>query len=377
MIAMDTEEPVVRFAETDAEREAIFRLRYDVYIAEMNKPYAADHAHRRLTDDADLGARLMLATVRGEVAGTLRVELGADAPFSAELEATYGLERFRAGGASDHQLCVISRLIVRADHRSGPLVHRILDVFAESQAALGVEVIFLQCHPHLANFYGGLGFRPSGAVHNDPSAGVLVPMALITGDHEHLERVRSPLARHFPPGFGAGLGRSMVAALPDSPGVLLEGAQSEEFWADVSGLIDGAGHEKRGVLDGLPEEVVRALFSRSLVLDCKAGDYLIRKGQVLRTVFIVLSGELEVVEGDHVLHRAIPGEVLGEVAFLLGTKRTRDVRAASDGVRVLALSDRSLKMMIDADSRGAALLLLNLSRSLASKLAFGTGEPKK
>lgn len=72
-------------ATTEAEREAIYRLRYEIYVEEMNIfGDGADHAQRRLEDANDATARLMYAAIDGEVVGSMRLNFGADA---ADLDA--------------------------------------------------------------------------------------------------------------------------------------------------------------------------------------------------------------------------------------------------------------------------------------------------
>ena len=86
----------VRYAETEDEREAVYRLRYDIYSREMNlESPAVDHERQVLTDANDDTARILYATVDGELAGTLRIHWGGDAPFPEEFEETYQFGHFR------------------------------------------------------------------------------------------------------------------------------------------------------------------------------------------------------------------------------------------------------------------------------------------
>ena len=62
------------------------------------------------------------------------------------------------------------------------------------------------------------------------------------------------------------------------------------------------------------------------------------------------------------------GDVFGEMAFLLEQPRSRDVYAATDGVRVLSLSEAQLRKMISTDPAIAAQLLLNISKMLCLRL---------
>jgi hypothetical protein len=53
----------IAMAETDAEREAVYRLRYDVYVEEMGRyQSSADHQRRMLYEDVDRQSRISLWT---------------------------------------------------------------------------------------------------------------------------------------------------------------------------------------------------------------------------------------------------------------------------------------------------------------------------
>lgn len=63
-----------------------------------------------------------------------------------------------------------------------------------------------------------------------------------------------------------------------------------------------------------------------------------------------------------------PGDAFGEMAFLLERPRSRDVYAATDGVRILSLSEAQLRKMISSDPAIAARLLLNVSKMLCRRI---------
>ncbi len=66
-----------------------------------------------------------------------------------------------------------------------------------------------------------------------------------------------------------------------------------------------------------------------------------------------------------------PGEVFGEMAFLFDRLRTMDVYAATDDIRVLSLSEKTIRQMIESDGNTAAKFLLNLSKMLCRRLIVG------
>ena len=96
------------------------------------------------------------------------------------------------------------------------------------------------------------------------------------------------------------------------------------------------------------DEVERCL-GHSNVIECAAGDRVLKKGGVARNIFVVLDGTLEARDGEQVVGVIRTGEVFGEMAFLLERPRTHDVYAASDSVRVLSLSESTIRKMVSED----------------------------
>src|SRR5262249_61959492 len=85
-------------AETEEEKLAVYRLRYDIYVEEMGRYRgAADHDRRLLVEPEDRTARIFYAAPEGEVVATSRLSWGGDAPFSPRQIEQYQLAPFLAG----------------------------------------------------------------------------------------------------------------------------------------------------------------------------------------------------------------------------------------------------------------------------------------
>jgi predicted GNAT family N-acyltransferase len=369
---MDVE---VRFAGTEEEREAVYRLRYATYVEEMHL-YAgqADHSRHWLKDADDATTQLMYARVGEDVVGTLRVHLGGDGAIPEPLATRFALERF-VPLVPKEQICVVGRFMVRRDMRGTAVPYRLIQESIRFQLERGQELAFCDCQPHLLNLYMSLGFRPYLGTYDHPEFGVMVPLVLVLRDREHLEWVGSPLRALLPGEPSASEVPARVAPLLEKArGVLSqELSDPDHYWREVHGLM---GATRPPIFAGLAEQELQAVLASSHVIQCAPGDYLIRRGQVARTVFVVLSGTVEVRDGERVVAAATEGEVLGEVAFLLSTPRISDVCATGNGALVLCLSEKSLRALIDSSSRAAALLLFNLSRELAHKLVQRADNPK-
>jgi CRP-like cAMP-binding protein len=115
------------------------------------------------------------------------------------------------------------------------------------------------------------------------------------------------------------------------------------------------------------EEVERCL-ARSNVIECAGGDRVLKKGGAARNIFVVLDGMLEARDGERVVGVIRTGEVFGEMAFLLERPRALDVYAVTDSVRVLSLSESTIRTMVAEDPAVAAKLLFNIAKMLSVRI---------
>lgn len=366
----------ISFAATDAQRRTVYRLRYEQYCeAQGLLRERADHASRTLREEDDAHARLMTASEDGELLGTMRVQYGGDHAFGSEIEQTYDIASF-ANNLRLDQLAVGSRFVlhpsVRGTNLAVRMLHRCLDFCLEHD----VELLFGDCEPHLVQMYRGLGFRTYKALINHETSGVLVPFVLVCRDLDHLIRVRSPLRSALRAHGENSLDTTHYARLlPSTDAVVSADPKDEPGLRDelVEQPLTTEGQRPDLFRDLQPDQIER-LLARSHVLRCEKGDAIIRAGHTSRTLFVVLEGTLEVRREGRVVTVASRGDVLGEIAFLIDARRTADVIAAHEGVRVLALSEANLNKLISTEPELAAKLLLNLSRALCYKIATSVPE---
>ncbi len=351
---------VIKMATTDAERDAIYRLRYEVYVEEMQIfGAAADHERRMLIDPNDADAHLMYATVDDEFVGTLRLNLGKDTPYSTEFEQTYNFDRFRPTTATE-EMMVLTRFMVKEAYRGTPIAFQMIAEVARIGLQEDVEIAFCDCQPHLIRYYQRIGFRGYECpVYNDPEFGIMVPMAFIFGDPDYLKSIRSPVHAIIAEGSTNAEAGHRIAALMGQPNV----QDMDATDTDACAIYDVP------FFEGLESEEAKKIAAHGYVFDVAPGDRVIRQGQTARTVFVVLSGTLEVCNEYGLCTEAHPGDVVGEPAFLLATRRIADVYAGVEGARVLSLDEGRLQRLVNKPSPLAAMLLLNLSKALARKMA--------
>jgi len=370
--AMNINEVEMIDVTTDAEREAVYRFRYDVYVEEMGR-YGdiADHTKRQLIEEDDSFARLILIRYQGRVIGTARLSCGADdGALNARIVEQYDLEPFLKAVPREH-LAVGERLMISQKYRGGPLIFQCLSESLVKCCAQGIQLLFGDCEPHLLNLYQTLGYRTYTRRHvNKPETGYLIPIVFVLGDLDYLRSIDSPLWEVLKDRAETGdVPENLDALLAGSDSILSHTLDSRgDEWAVLQQRIREVGFEELSLFSGMTDEEVDACLARSVRIDCRKGDKLIKYGNPAKNLYAVIQGNVEVKSGDEVVAVRSPGDVIGEIAFFLELPRTMDVVAATDDVEVVSFSASALRKLIKTQPEAATKLLFNMSRLLCMKV---------
>lgn len=346
----------IRVAQTAAEREAVARFRYSIYVQEMGRYQAsADHAGRRLADPEDEWSWIAYAVDGDEVVGTTRLTWGGNGFSDRQIEQ-YGLAPFLDELPAE-VMAVGERHMIAPAYRGSDLFSQLTAGLRQLNDEHGVRVVFGACEPHLLSYYCRFQ-RPCASRNiNSPEAGYLVPLvSFLPGPEALIDQGGSP-----------GMPRCVQAVLDGDASVrspLLGDAAG--YWKEVHDALAGV---EATVFEGLSDDEVTACLASSNVIRCAEGDRVIKKGGAARNVFVVLSGALEVNDGAHPIAVLLPGDVFGETAYLLHGSRTQNVDALSDGTTLLSLSERTLRQLTSEQPGTAARLLENVSRVLCQRLS--------
>ena len=125
--------------------------------------------------------------------------------------------------------------------------------------------------------------------------------------------------------------------------------------------------------DGLTPEALAMIAQVTTEESHAPGTLIFGYGTPGDKLCIILEGKVRISRevggmGEEALAVLGAGEVFGEMAFLLERPRTLDVDAASDSVRVLSLSESTVRKMVAEDSDVAAKLLFNVSKMLCVRI---------
>ena len=97
--------------------------------------------------------------------------------------------------------------------------------------------------------------------------------------------------------------------------------------------------------------------------EARAGDILTKQGERGREFFILVEGAVAVGRNGRNVAELGPGDWFGEIAILTFKARTATVTAASP-VRLLVISDRAFRSVVEATPR----IALKVLRSVAERL---------
>lgn len=130
--------------------------------------------------------------------------------------------------------------------------------------------------------------------------------------------------------------------------------------------------EHSALFRGMTDYQIRKTILISELREHPAGERLIEQGAVGSSMYIVVSGELEVVRRDEGGERRLatlgPGDVFGEIGFVQATRRTADVRAIGP-VSVLRFDHARLEKDLVFVPHIMAKLNFNISGILGRRLA--------
>lgn len=226
----------------------------------------------------------------------------------------------------------------------------------------GGQAVLMSCDPGHYSIYKRLGMRPIGPLGKTTEGLFRIPMIFLP-DQEYLSLINSPI-------------------LP-----LLRGVNFEPYHAicqwyyqlvrENSELQTAAtyypenqedfeGHH--AITEGLSEKGREAFLKNAMVIRCREGEVLITENDGGKTFGFVRKGLVKVVIGAKTVVLLGEGDIFGEIAYILQSKRTAEVVAASPDTEVVLFSESAfVRLESEADR---AIVWRNLARVLAQRLVL-------
>ncbi|MEO8159852.1 MAG: cyclic nucleotide-binding domain-containing protein [Arenimonas sp.] len=358
----------IRGIDGAAQSVALARLRYDVYVREFGRRLpGCDDEHGLLVEPED-GVSTHFAAFDGKQAvACLRLTPIDALELDSRWRGNYDIATFPV---AESKQAVVSRLVVRGDHRASLLAPQLLSAAYDAFRTAEGELLYLRCAANMVSLYEVMGFRRYRAGSVDGEGGFRLPMVMIAGDWGYFESVKSPLLEnvqlHAP---NVTLGdwfemRYPEHARPASVRVL----GREQFLRSFAARMNDASIPLLDDLDGDEKEF---LFLAASHLDVLAGEVVLRKGEAGSALFLVLDGAIEVRDERggqvRVLGTLGAGQLFGEAAFLMGTPRSANVVAIADS-HLVVLDLEAFARLGEEHPAVALKVMRNLCRTLCLRL---------
>lgn len=315
-----------------------------------------------LPDDAFQGINSLPAacqdTRNGELHACLHLSDARQVATIAGKASQYCLDLFSP--EQRNRLSVLFQLAIHPAHeKSGAALLLLSHCFVEVLKAGGRAVI-MSCDPGHFPLYKRLGMRPLGSLGQTTEGLFRIPMIFIP-DREYLTLIQSPVLRLMR-GVDFHAYQSICQwyyqLVREQPGLRTTAAYYPEDEADLTG--------RPAILEGLSESGRETFLKKAMVVKCKEGEVLINENDGGKSFGYVQRGMAKVVIRDKAVVLLGEGDIFGEIAYILNSKRTARVVAASPDTEVVLFSESAIdQLRSEADK---AAVWRNLARVLAQRV---------
>ena len=116
---------------------------------------------------------------------------------------------------------------------------------------------------------------------------------------------------------------------------------------------------------GLTVDDVGKIFVRGMSIRVARGEFIFTKGSVGSQMYVVLGGQIDVLDGTTRIATLATGDMFGEMALVSNEPRSATAIAAEDS-QLFVLSEATFQSLLN--KRVAIQLLLNILRTLSRRL---------
>lgn len=297
-------------------------------------------------------------TKSGTIIGCMRVTPATEIMDTPAGRAEYSLDHIPDVYVKN--LYIFTRLAVLKPYRKTAAA---LVLMAETMVYLaeaGAQGVLMACEPNLYAMYLHIGLRPIGPLHNSPSGGYRVPMILLI-DEKYFRSINSPVIRWIK--------RVEPWRYEDIIRWFREWYQESNTSHFGISMLEDAGVDSKiyeMLTSGFSEAGCRAFMKNAMVIQCQEGDLLIAEQDGSKGLGIVISGKVGVVIRGKALSYLQPGDLFGEIAFVLNTLRTASLVAEAPDTRVMLLSPSAYNRLEDEHDKKC--LWRNVATLLAQRV---------
>jgi hypothetical protein len=361
-------------AETQAEKDAIYRFRYRVYAEEMGRRLPSiDHSNKLIIDELDDWGLLLYAKSGEEIIGTVRINIGPLEKFPANLAHLLYLDRFQkfSNKCDSQTFAYTSKLMVAEPYRNSAVLYLLSTKSYELYCVHKVQFNFGTCKLHLLPLYEQFGSRRFRNNFIAPGYdGVMIPVVVLVDDIEHLRAVRSPFYRfaRTRKQNNSRVAEWFCKEFSEYSGVVNSQLVSpQELWLELYRRLRRNPLRALPILHGLSKaDAQRFLHCCGVIIHCQPGDYITLNGDVSYLVCILLDGNLKASSHKRITFPR--GSCFGRAGLVSRPRYTEDIYAVTNA-EILLISGLSFQRFQQSHPDIANIVLENLTTSKGHSLS--------
>ena len=356
---------------TQEELEACIRVLEEVRRKELNRVAGESVLDSHAFSGEKLNYKLIACrdTTTKEIVGCMRITDAYSAKSVPASNREYHLDLFSDDLLKD--LHIFTRLAVLKPYRKTVAALTLMaGAFADIVKG-GGQGVLLSCEPNLFSMYKRLGMRPIGPPHNSPSGGYRVPMIFLP-DKPYMLKINSPAASM--PIFN-NLDISHCEPILEWYYEVQSELMNLQFEARPYHLRSEGKKLDDFLTAGMSKKGRKGFLENAVQVKCQIGDVIVAEDDGGKSIGIVKNGSVNVIKGGETIVELKKGEVFGEIAFVLNSKRTATLLAAEEGTEVVLFSVSAIRRLaIDKDK---IIAWQNLAKILAERLVHRTSTDPK
>lgn len=296
----------------------------------------------------------------GEVISCMKITNAKELKDVPSSCAEYHLDQFDE--ALVPKLDIYTRLAVLPAYRKTPA--GFITMLNSFQLTLknGGQGVLMSCEPSLLSMYNRFGLRPIGPMHNSSSGGYRIPMIFFP-DLDYFKQINSP----FIP-WSKQVDFSKYQPIQDWYDELVEASGGIDIGATFYNYKLDKNHTHHLLTNGMSRKGMDAFLKNTLLIECAEDDVLMAANDGGKAFGIVRKGRVKIIIDETATVYLHPGDIFGEMAYVLGTKRTADVVADEAGTEVILFSVSAIKRLESESDK--IVIWQNLAKILAQKLAL-------
>lgn len=331
----------VTMAENAWEKRRIYRLRYRVYVEEMDRQLvSADHKNRLVSDELDEWGVLLSAQIKSEMIGTVRLNIGTTDNFLPELVEMFHMYRFQMFYKKyncEPKFGFSSKYVVARKYRRSQAAFLVIGKSYElCRNEGGVQFSFAGCNPYMIPLYEKMGFQRFTKNVEVPEYGCMVPLVVMPEGENHLRAVGSPFLRDARKRSNDEAAARWFKEEFPSAGYFVNSrlVGEDELWLILYEKLGQSPLIAMPVLTGLTQEEAKKFLHIGVIHRYSKGERIFIPGDFCHEMHILISGGLIVSDPAHNLPLETacikPGDLCGRVTLLDSGRQTAGATAISD-----------------------------------------------